>query len=224
MGYYINLESISTDNYREIIKSADLTKSRLILKENTDEIFEIIKKQGINNVDELQKTLKSKDKLKAFAKKSGIDKEYLTILIREINSSIQKPNKIKDFPEIPENIVSKLEDLNIKNTLQLYEKVVTAKTRLELSKESKIGQEDILKLTKLTDLSRIRWVNHTFAFVLHEAGFDTTEKVANANYNELYSMIKQLNDKRNLYKGHIGLNDMKLTVNAAKDVPLDIEY
>ncbi|MCK4732829.1 MAG: hypothetical protein KAT65_10280, partial [Methanophagales archaeon] len=69
-----------------------------------------------------------------------------------------------------------------------------------------------------------RWVNHTFAYVLLEAKYDTVEKVANADYKELYETIKQLNDERELYKGHIGLHDMKLCVEAAKDVSLDIEY
>ena len=81
-----------------------------------------------------------------------------------------------------------------------------------------------MKLTKLTDLSRIRWVNHTFAFVLLEAGYDTVEKVANSDYKELYEKVKKLNEERNLYKGHIGLHDMKLCVEAAQDVSFEIEY
>jgi hypothetical protein len=36
--------------------------------------------------------------------------------------------------------------------------------------------------------------------------------------------LKQLNEERKLYKAHIGLHDMKLCVEAAKDVSLDIEY
>lgn len=32
MGYYIDLENMSIDNYNEILKSADLLPSRMILK------------------------------------------------------------------------------------------------------------------------------------------------------------------------------------------------
>ena len=133
-------------------------------------------------------------------------------------------NKIKDFPGIADDTVLKLENIAIKNTLQLFEKIVTSKNRIELSKQTGIDKNEVLKITKLTDLSRIRWVNHTFAYVLLEAKYDTVEKVANANYKELFETVKQLNEERKLYKGHIGLHDMKLCVDAAKDVSLEIEY
>ena len=81
-----------------------------------------------------------------------------------------------------------------------------------------------MKLAKLTDLSRIRWVNHTFAYVLLEAGYDTAEKVAAADYKALYETVKTLNEEREIYKGHIGVHDMKLCVEAAEDVSLEIEY
>ena len=224
MGYYIDLKNISIDKYAEILKAADLLPSRMILKNNIDDTFNIIKNQKVQNVDELQKALKNKNKLQDFSKLSGIQEDYLKILIREVNSYHQKPNRIKDFPEISEEVVLKLEKLGIKNTLQIFDKVLTQKNRNKISSQSGISEHEVLKLTKLTDLSRIRWVNHTFAFVLLEAGYDTVEKVANADYKELYEKVKKLNEERNLYKGHIGLHDMKLCVEAAQDVSLEIEY
>ena len=81
-----------------------------------------------------------------------------------------------------------------------------------------------MKLTKLTDLSRIRWVNHTFAYVLLESGYDTTEKVANADYKKLYETIKQLNDDRKIYNAHIGERDMKMIIDFAQQLDFEIEY
>jgi len=224
MGYYIDLKNISIDKYKEILKSADLLPSRMILKYNIDDIFNIIKKQKIENVDELQRAFNNKTKLQDFSKKSGIQEDYLKILIREVNSYRQSPNKIKDFPGISENEILKLEDLEINNTLQLFDKILTPQSRNELSSQTGISENEILKLAKLTDLSRIRWVNHTFAYVLLEASYDTAEKVADADYKELYEKVKKLNEEREIYKGHIGLHDMKLCVEAAKDVSLEIEY
>jgi hypothetical protein len=60
--------------------------------------------------------------------------------------------------------------------------------------------------------------------MLYAIGIDTVEKVAKADYVELYKNIIQINKAQHYYKGQIGLNDMKLFVNAAKDVPLEIEY
>lgn len=224
MGYYINLKNISIDEYKEILKVSDLLPSRLILKDNIDSNFDLIKNQKVQNVDELLNMLKNKKKLQDFSKKSGIQEDYLKILIREVNSYRQSPNKIKDFPSITDDVVLKLENIGIKNALQLFDKILTSKSRVEISKQTGIDENEILKITKLTDLSRVRWVNHTFAYVLLEANYDTVEKVANADYNELYEILKQLNEERKLYKGHIGLHDMKLCVEAAKDVSLDIEY
>jgi len=78
--------------------------------------------------------------------------------------------------------------------------------------------------TKLIDLSRIRWVNHTFAFVLYESGYNTAEKVATADPEKLYEKVKKLNDERKFFPAHIGLTDMKRCVEAAQLVPFDIEY
>ena len=224
MGYYIDLENISIDNYKETLKSADLLPSRMILKENIDTNFDIIKNQTVQNVDKLLKVLKNKKKLQAFSKQSGLNDNYLTILVREIKSYRQSPNKLIDFPSIAEDVILKFENIGIKNTLQLFDKVLTAKNRLKISKQTGIDKHEVLRITKLTDLSRIRWVNHTFAYVLFEAKYDTVEKVANSNYKKLYETVKQLNEDRKLYKGHIGLHDMKLCVEAAKDVVLEIKY
>jgi hypothetical protein len=168
--------------------------------------------------------LKTKKKLQIFSIQSGVETEYLTILFREIKSNRPNPTKIKDFSNISEELVLKLENLGIKNMLQLFDKIISPQSRKNLSQQSGINEDDILKIVKLCDLTRIRWVNHTFAFVLYEAKFDSLEKVANADYKELYESIKLLNEKRQLYKGNIGLNDMRICVEAAKNVSLDIEY
>ncbi len=224
MGYYIDLIDISIGKYRNILKSADLLPSRLILKNDIDGVFNIIQKQQIKNVDELQNALKNKNKVQDFSKKSGIPEDYLKILIREIKSYRQKPNNIKDFPGIAENVILQLKNFGIINTFQIFNKILTPQSRNEISNQTGINENEILKLAKLTDLSRIRWVNHTFAYVLLEAGYDTAEKVAAADYKELYEKVKKLNEEREIYKAHIGLHDMKLCVEAAKDVSLEIEY
>jgi len=41
---------------------------------------------------------------------------------------------------------------------------------------------------------------------------------------DLHAKINQLNKKKSIYKGQIGLNDIKIFVNAAKEIPLEIEY
>ncbi len=224
MGYYIDLKKISVDRYKEILKSADLLPSWMILKENIEENLDTVKKQGIQNLDELQKALKTKSKLQEFSRKSGLPENYLTILRRVLNGYQPKPNRIKDFPNVPTEIAVKLESFGIKNTLQLYPEILSKEKKKRLSDRTGIDQKEVLKLAKLTDLSRIRWVNHTFAYVLLEAGFDTANKVAKADFQKLYETVKQLNTERKIYNAHIGAHDMKLCVEAAKGLDFEVEY
>ena len=224
MGYDIDLKQISLGQYKNILKTADLLPSRIILKDNAEVIFSILQKQNIPNLHDLMKALNSKQKLHEFSSKNRIDINYLTILVRELKSYRRKPNFFRDIPSLSQTLVTKLEMAGYNNTRQLFGKILTPANRRELAKQLRVQEKVILKLAKLTDLSRIRWVNHTFAYVLYEAEYDTTEKVAQAESQKLYDDIKELNIKQKIYKGHIGLNDMKRCIDSAKDLPLDIKY
>ena len=224
MGYYIDLKEININKYKKILKTADLLPSWKILEEDIDKNLDIIKKQGVQNLDELLKTLKDKSNIQRFSKQSGLPENYLAVLKRVINGYRPKPNKIKDFSCIAEDSVLTLQKLGFKNTFQLYKEILTAKKRAELSNITGISKNEIIKLTKLSDLSRIRWVNHTFACVLLEAGFDTAEKVAHADYKKMYKTIKKLNEEKDMYKGNIGEHDMKLCVESAQGLNFEIEY
>jgi hypothetical protein len=224
MGYYIDLAKISLEEYIIKLKTGYLPPSRKLLLDDIESQFQLIENQGIENIEELRTALKTKKKLEEFSAMTGISMEYLTILIREINSSISKPNRIKDFPEISSDVVEKLESAGIKHTLHLYERITTTLDRDKLEDEIGIDKETILQLTKLTDLSRVRWVNHTFAFLLFEAGYSTVNELADADAVELHKAIADLNNERNFFKGNIGLNDIRICIHAANEIPQDIQY
>lgn len=224
MGYYIDLASISIDAYKEKLRNGYLPPSRMILKEQLDERFDCFKGLGIENVKELLLLLKKSGEISELVKLEYFTIEYLKILLREINSTLPKPNKVKEFLGISEDTVARLEKLGIKTSLHLYEKVKTVKSRQEISNITGIDNEIILELTKLCDLSRIKWVGVTFAKMLYDIGIDTVEKATKADAIELHKSITKINTERNYYKGKIGLNDIQIFVNAAKEVSLDIKY
>ena len=223
MGYYIDLGGIGISKYKRILKSADLLPSQMSLKENIDEIFGRIEMQEIENVEELRKALGSKKKLQEFSEQSGISADYLKILARHVNGHRQRPSKISDFRGVSEDTVLRLGDLGITNTLQLYDTILTPQSRHVISSRTGISESDLLRLAKLTDLCRIRWVSHTFAYVLLEAGYHTAKQVAEADHNQLYEQVKKLNHERQIFRGHIGPHDMKLCVEAARELPFEIE-
>jgi hypothetical protein len=224
MGYYINLEKISIDDYRVKLASAYLPPSRMILKEKLDERFGIFKSAGIDNVKSLLQILKNKDKFAALSKLACFSGDYLTILLRELNSTLPKPNKLVDFTGISKDTIDKLEKIGIKNTEKLYEKVVRKSGRKEFADATGIDYQDMLKLTKLTDLSRIKWVGVTFAQILCDIGVDTAEKVSKSEPTDLHSKVNQYIKERNIFKGQIGLNDINILIEAASEIPLEIEY
>jgi hypothetical protein len=224
MGYYIDLEKISLDDYRGKLESAYLPPSRRILKERINERLGYFKTLGIKNLKELVQLLKKKEKLAELSEIKCFSGNYLIILLRELNSTLPKPNKIKDFSGISESTAGKLKLSGIKNTEHLYEKVVKESGRRELARLTGIDEKEILELTKLSDLSRIKWVGVTFARMLYAVGIDTAEKASKADPVELHAMINRLNREKNIYKGQIGLNDIRIFVDAAKEVSFDIEY
>ncbi len=224
MGYYIDLEKISIDNYRTKLESTYLPPSRMILKEKLDERFGYFKSIGLKNLKELIQILKKKDKFGELSNVDCLSSDYLTILLRELNSTLPKPNKIKEFAGISSNTIAGLEKIDIKNTVKLYDRIITAKSRNDLAETTGITKSEILELTKLTDLSRIKWVGVTFARMLYDLGVDTIEKASKADPIELHKKINQINKEKNIYKGQIGLNDIKIFVSAANEVPLEIEY
>jgi hypothetical protein len=186
--------------------------------------FNYFKSIGIINLFKLQQILKNKKKLTELSKVNCFSEEYLPFLLREINSIHPKPNKIREFVGISTDTISKLEKFGITDTFCLFDKVKTPESRKKLGGEADVKDSELLELTRLTDLSRIKWVGTMFARVLYEPGFDTVQKVADASYEDMYRRITQINRERNLNKGHIGLHDMKLCVDSAKEVPLEIEY
>ena len=57
--------------------------SRVSLKDDLDERFEILEINSIANLKELINALKTKPKIELFSKETGLTIEYLTLLKRE---------------------------------------------------------------------------------------------------------------------------------------------
>jgi len=224
MGYYIDIGKITIEHYQTKLKSSYLPPSRMVLKEKLDERFGYFKQIGIKNIKELIQLLKKKDKFTELSKVNCLSCDYLTILRRELNSTLPKPNKIADFIWISKNTIDKLAKTGIINTEKLYDKILTKIDRQKLADSTGIDYTEILELTKLTDLSRIKWVGVTYAQMLYDLGLDTVEKVSKADPIDLHARINQRIKEHNIFKGGIGINDVKILVETANELPLEIEY
>lgn len=224
MGYYIDLGKITIEDYQKKLESAYLPPSRMVLKEKLDERFEYFASIEIKNAKELIQILKKKEKFAELSKVACLSGDYLTILLRELNSTFPKPNKIVDFIWISKYTIDKLAKIDIINTEILYDKVLTRISRQQLADSTGIDYTVILELTKLTDLSRIKWVGVTYAQMLYDLGVDTVEKVSKSDPIDLHARINQRIKEHNIFKGGIGINDVKILVETANELPLEIEY
>lgn len=224
MGYYIDLQSITIGKFSERLKSGFLLPGMMVLRANVDENFEHLKGQGIHNLAELQSELKTKKKLEEFSRHSGLPVEYLTVLRREINGFLPKPIPLAKFKDIKVETVERLAALGIKNSKELFDWVLTPYAREELAAKAGIEYSELMALTSLSDLARIRWVGPSFANFLFKAGFTTVSAVAATPYEELYGVLKKLNESEKIYKGPLSVGDMELCVKAAAELPADIEY
>ncbi len=224
MGYYIDLEKITIKDYKKRLESAYLPPSRMILKERLDERFGYFENIGIKTVKELMLILKKKDKFAELSKVGCFSGDYLTILLRELNSILPKPNKISDFIGISKVTIGSLEKIGVTNTEKLYDKAIKKSDRQKLAASIGIKYQDILELTKLADLSRIKWVGATYARMLYDLGVDTVEKVSESDPIDLHARINQMIKEKNIFKGAIGLNDVKILIESAGELPFEIEY
>lgn len=223
-NYYIDLEKYSLNKFKHELKELELLPSRIILKEQMDERFKILDVNSIQNLQDLANSLKTPKKAKEFAIKSGLPLDYLLILRREVNSYLPKPVNLEKFPGIKNDTLTKLNRIGIKNTAHLFKRVKTEEDRKELSYEISINNEKIMELTKLTDLSRVKWVGPIFARIFLDSGTDTVEKLSKANAESLYKELVKINSTLEYTKAKFIENDIRLCINVAKIVPKAIHY
>jgi hypothetical protein len=224
MGYFIDLHQVTIADYQQKLSSGYLPPGRLVLKEKPDERFGYFKSMGITNVGDLIRLLKKKDQFAKLSKLDIFSGDYLKILLRELNSILPKPNKLSDFVQISKETKASLQNAGITDTEKLFNKVLKKADRQVLSESTGIKNNEIECLARLSDLSRIKWVGVTYAQMLYDLGVDTVKKVSLSDPVDLHTRINNLIKEKNIFKGTIGLNDVRILVEAARELPLDIEF
>jgi hypothetical protein len=223
-GYHLDLSTFSLAKLKKQLKRSRLLPSQQILQESIEERFACLEQHGIENLEQLQRALKTKSAIQSFAEVTGLPVDYLTILRREVNSSQPKPIDLKDFPGIDSGDIGKLQAIGIKNTEQLFPYVLTPQNRDELAQRTQIAVEDIMELTRLTDVARAKWVGPKFARLLIESAYNTVRKIAQSNAEELYFDLVRVNKERGIYQGKFGAEDMRQWIDSVQDVPQVIQY
>jgi hypothetical protein len=222
--YHINLQEFSLNTFKNELSQADLIPSRQILQEQMGERFKILEKNGVQNLQDLSNFLKTPKKAKEFAKKSGLPQDYVLILRREVNSYQPQPVNLDKFPGIKGSTINKLNEAGIKNTAHFFTRVKTAAARNELATETGIDEKEILELTKLTDLSRVKWIGPIFARIFLDAGVDNVEKLSSSSAKDIYPKLVAINGIKAYTRAKFLETDVRLCINVSRMVPQVIKY
>ncbi|NMB55874.1 MAG: DUF4332 domain-containing protein [Leptolinea sp.] len=209
MNYCFDTEKIDLNELKERLTTTDLVPSRNSLLNGLDENLEQLTKIGLKTMGSLLKGLKNNVQLFSVADQTGIDREYLALLRRELESYLPKPFPLKDFTWISAEALEKLEAAGIRNTAQLYENSSAARS---------CGVDPSLmdQIIHCADLTRIQWINPTAARMLQDAGYDSPADVAAADANVLCETLMKNNQGGHYFKGNIGLRDINRLVHAAR--------
>jgi hypothetical protein len=216
MGYSLDLRKISIDAYKEILRNQYLLPSRRILHQDMDSSFDALHSCQIKNLGELKSALSTSQKLSTFSEKSGLSKDYLTILRREIVSIEPKTALIKEFPEVDGEVINSLEVEGIKSSKDFYEFYNSLKDKKEITRKISISKEQAQELYCLCDLVRINGVGAIAAKDFFDAGYESAYDVANTTAQKMLERVSKVNAIKQYYKAKLGTKDMQFCIDFAR--------
>lgn len=222
--YHIDLEQFNLEKFRHILETREVLPGRKVLKESIAERFEILESMGIRNLKELMDVLRTKKRVEEFAQESGLPKDYLVILRREVNSYVPKPFNLRNIPGVNPEYIERLVAVGIKHTKHLFERARSKSDRAELSRLADVPSGDLLELVKLSDLARIGGVGPVFARLLYEAGADTLEEFLQRSPDELSETLHAINKEKGYTKIMPAVKDIRYCIETARELPKVIEY
>jgi len=225
LSYVPDLSEISLDEFKKELKTGRLLPSRKPLLDDIDTKFSILKKTSISNAENLRDILKSGSKLKQLIKETDIPEDYFKLLKREVNNLLPTPVKFSDIPNISEKVFKKLNSLKIADAENLFSYVKDSDSRKNFEKESRLSKEEVLWLTKIVDVSRIKWVGPKLARLIVDTKYDTVEKLAKAKPTDVLNTLNEAKKKHKAYDGPLGINDIDSWIRqVVSKTPQIIEY
>jgi len=225
LNYMPDLSEISLDELKKELETGRLLPSRKPLLDDIDNKFSTLKKAGINNAENLREVLKNSTKLKKLIKETNISEDYFKLLKREVNNLLPTPVKFNDIPNISDKLLKKLNTQGIINTENLFPYVRDFNSRKNFKKASGLSKEEVLWLTKIVDVSRIKWVGPKLARLIVDTKFDTVKKLAEANPVDVLNYLNEAKKKHKAYDGPLGINDIDSWIRqVVSKTPQIIEY
>ncbi len=217
--YHIDLEKYSLRKFKNNLKSREMIPSRVSLKDELDERFNILEINGITNLKELIDALKTKAKIELFSKETGLTIEYLTLLKREAKSYLSNPVRLDKFPGIPTKYVARLASEGIKNSRQLFNAAKDRNERERISESTEIPIESLNEIVCLSDLIRAYGVGPVFARIIYDVGIKSIQEFVEHTAEDFIKIYEEKEQK----KADFGVNEIQFSLELAKELDIAVE-
>jgi hypothetical protein len=217
--YQIDLEKFSLDKFKRDLNAREMIPSRVSLKDELDERFEILEASGIKNLRELIDVLKTKHKIEQFSIATGLTEEYLTLLNREAKSYLSNPIRLNKFPGIQAKYYSPLEAVSVVNSRHLFNEAKEIIERERLSQTTEIPIKILNELVCLSDLARAYGVGPVFARMLYDFDIKTIKEFVEYTAEEIIRIYEE-NEKK---KADFGIDEIQFSLELAKELDSAVE-
>lgn len=225
LHYHLDLEQFSLEHFRHILETSEMLPSHRILKEQLSERFGVLEEMGIHNLKQLVDALNTPKRIDQFAGRSGLPKEYLTILRRRTRIYTPEPVPLKEFPGLDAEQIERLAAIGIRQTRQLYERAASKDGRADVAQQSGVPVSILLELVQLSDLVRAGWVGPIFARIIYEAGAQTLEALSQVDAEFFFDRLATINEEHQYTKAFatVKIRDLVACIEIARMLPKEIE-
>lgn len=202
--YSIDLSKITLDEFKRIMLSSQLLPSQRLILSDIEENIEKLKDKDIFNIQELHNLLKKRNDYPAISESMHIDKDYLVILNRMVNSFIVKELPLPKIKVFTEDELQALANEGIKNTKHYYETYINPENK----KKSNISPEKLEYALRIIDLLRMNGVGVDFAKTLYDMGIKSTSDYNKTTSDKILKSFKEFNKNSSLTRATLGITDI----------------
>ena len=222
--YALPLSAYTLEELRLYLEDTEMLPSRAILKEDIPGRFAILADEGITNLADLIRRIKTKDKRAAFSEKTGLPTDYLNILRREAEGWVPKPVYFRDIPGVNPGHVEKLATAGIKSCRALFDAAHTPGQRSALAAEADIPHNDLLELLRLADLARVKGMGPGFVRLFFTAGVDSIETLAEEDPDDLFKRLYEAKAALDTHHVVPGMPDVRNYIRQARRLAKAIQW
>ena len=206
--YSINLVKITIDEFERAMLTSQLLPSERGILNNLSLNLQKIKNNGLTNLLELQNLLKKKKDYDSIAKDLGIDKDYLKILNRMVNSYVVKTEKLEKLEIFTCEELTLLGSENIKNTECFYETFKNIEQINDVSNRLCIPGDKLKYALHIIDLLRINGVGVEYAKALYAVEIKSVDDYNRMPSETILNSIREYNKEKIHSKATLGIADI----------------